>query len=278
MAVAAGLASLVANAEPILITNPSFEGLTGNNATHFDAGGKLRPGHFTTFLNVADANALRLGEPIPGWECLGASGTMAPVTGGDPVAMFPALPNGQNTAYFDDDSYASQVLTAKYQTNTRYILTVEVGSPAGLGLESFPGYSIGLGAGLQSLTTDTSTAPIPEGQFKTVRLAYSVTAGDPVIGQAISIQLFGMGPQTHYDHVRLDAEPLELPVATIAPAVEISWPSKPGESYRIEQATQLSNPDWTPITGKLNGTGARMNLFQPAAEQARYYRVVPVQN
>ena len=106
-------------------------------------------------------------------------------------------------------------------------------------------------------------------------------AGDHVVCSrsvfGTTIMLFGRGlPQTHYDNVRLDLEPLDVPPASIARAVEISWPSRLNEFYRVERATRVENPDWTPITGTLAGTGNRMAIFEVATDQARYYRLVPV--
>lgn len=268
-------------AELIPLTNPSFENLTGNDPVHFDLEGKLRPGHYSSLQLPSTPAGFLAVNAIPGWASeasAGTGGTMAPLLGAAAGALFAAVPDGQNTIFLEGDGFSQQFLTRTYQANTRYVFSADVGRPRNVapppeGL----GFALSLGAGFEPITLSQGQ-PIPAaGEFVRAEVAYSVVEGDPFIGQAITVGLLNSGPSAvHFDNVRLEAIPLAGPTAIISAAVQVKWESRKGEQYRVDRATRLQNPDWTPVVTGLVGTGEVMSLFEVAADQARYYRIVPV--
>jgi hypothetical protein len=266
------------SAEQIPLLNPSFEALTGTDPIHFDTQGRLRPGHYSSFPKPLTPAGFLSVDAIPGWVGDGTAGTMAPLVGAVIGSLFGTVPHGQNTAYFLDESVLQQFLIRTYQANTRYVLTAEIGRPSSVAPPAvWHGFVLSLGAGYEWIAVNSGPLDIPAGSFRTVEISYSVAPGDPWIGHPITATLAGGGPSpTHFDHVRLEAQPLTGPPTSIATAVEVKWPSRLNEWYQVQRATRLNNPDWLPITGTLRGTGEPMSLFEVAAEQARYYRIMPM--
>ncbi len=176
-------------ATPLLITNPGFEDdvLADGNST---------------------LNSFASGWTVDGlFEPLGAAGALNPTAAQHPSEA----PEGSNVAYIRLDGI-QQTLAATLEDATRYTLSVEVGSPLGLG---FAGYSLGLFAGNNLLAHAFGPFPAPtDGEFVDIEVQF-LSLGSPFIGQPIRIQLqtqsLGPDPQTNFDNVRLDATAVPEP-------------------------------------------------------------------
>ncbi len=271
----AAVATWVATATPIPIQNHSFEELTGDDPVHFDESGKLRLGHYSTWDIPQTDLGFNREVPAPGWDAFASCGIIAPTLGPAPANLFTKLPDGRQVLFAEDGADVSQELSTSFQAGNRYTLKIDVGRPSNGTLIST--WNVLLGITGRVVAFDVGGTDIPFGEFRTLEISYTVVPGDPVVGKPIRISLSGSGiPPIYFDNVRLDVEPAAGPTATIAAAVEVSWPSKVNEWYRVERATRLTDPDWTPITGVLAGTGARMWHFDVPDNSVRYYRVAPV--
>lgn len=62
--------------------------------------------------------------------------------------------------------------------------------------------------------------------------------------------------------------------ATIAPAVEISWPSKLAKNYVVQKNGSLSAGGWLQVAGPFSGTGNLMRFFDSASSARSFYRIV----
>lgn len=129
-----------------------------------------------------------------GWFISGVAGTFYPNT----AAFADLAPQGNNVAYADNGSL-SQIVSEGLQANAVYALIVEVGDRLNA---AFASYTINLYAGGTLLAS--SSTPFPaNGQFVTAVVNYDVQAGDPLIGQILTIELVSSGIQTEFDCVRL---------------------------------------------------------------------------
>jgi hypothetical protein len=108
-----------------------------------------------------------------------------------------------------------QTLSAVLTAGTRYTLTVEVGNPL-----TYPGnnpYQVQLLAGSTVLAMDDNSLTIPKGTFQTSTVTYDATAGDPQLGQALTIRLVNLpdanASEVDFDNVRLNATAIPEPAA-----------------------------------------------------------------
>jgi hypothetical protein len=174
------LASAPAVANPILITNSSFE----------------------------DPATTRAGtDSIPGWAesdaSFYASGIWAPSA---PSGDYSAIPDGSQVAFITRGSI-SQTLAAPLTASIRYDLFVDVGRSA---LDPLPAtlYSVQLYAGSTLLAETTPTTPTA-GSFALASLSYTASAGDPLLGQLLAVRLVhATAPATsdvNFDNVRLES-------------------------------------------------------------------------
>lgn len=192
-----GALTFHAGAQPLAIANPGFE--TTQNPLPFG------------FLTV---------QTPPGWlpydpqgiidNTLDAVGTIYPGN----LPFFPGgAPEGVNVAlvYIEGDVGTGpvglrQVLTSRLQTNTRYILTSQVGNIASgfspqlntfYNLEGFPGYAVELLAGGVVIASDNNTlaASIPEGEFRLSTVGVTIPETHPRAGQPLEIRLLNLNFQ-----------------------------------------------------------------------------------
>jgi len=124
-------------------------------------------------------------------------------------------PEGENVMYATSgvgfDRGMSQVLSAKLEANTQYILSVLVGNPFLFNGSTAAGnYRIELLAGGVLLKSDTGASPANDKTWKTASLTYDSGAGPVQLGQALAIRLvavnFTNGKGVDFDSVRLTAE------------------------------------------------------------------------
>jgi len=275
----AALASIgeTALANSLLIKNASFEELSGTNPTHFGATGKLLAGHYSFSAEPPDIGGFQLADPVPSWATEGEVGTIAPRVGTAPAAEFASLPSGQNSLFLKAGSSVFQQLADLAEPGFRLTLRAKAGRPRSAAAQAgWGGADLTLSAGGFVIITAKVPNDLAAGQFAEIGASYSVVSGDVVAGKTLLIAIGAGGCDgIHFDEISLETEPMVLPQATIQPAVEIAWNSKVSESYRIERASRLVNPDWTQVSGVLKGTGGRMSLFQVAAQTESFYRVVP---
>jgi hypothetical protein len=72
------------------------------------------------------------------------------------------------------------------------------------------------------------------------------------------------------------ADPLRLAtIHVVAGVVTVAWKSVAGETYRIERAESLNDPQWTPISVNITATGATSTWSGSAAAgiSKSFYRV-----
>ena len=130
------------------------------------------------------------------------------------------IPDGDIYAYMNAAGNTRQTLTATFQADTDYTLTVATGwraDLAGGAYPTYPGYGIELWAGTTLIASDDDTvsgAPASD-SWKDATATYSYDAGDAgLVGQALEIRLIGYGVQSNYDNVRLDATAVPEPTTT----------------------------------------------------------------
>ena len=264
-----------AHAEIITIPNPSFESLTGSDPAHFDVSGKLLPGHYSSFESPLTPMGFLSADPVPNWLVSGNAGIIAPVLGEGDQFQFSRLPDGRQALMLSDFGAVVQILPQRFRAGFRYTLKVDIGRSRTIDTSST--WEVTLGTTLKSLAFDVGALQVPRGDFRTLALNYSVLEGDAAVDQQIMVSLNGStGGPIYFDRVELTLEPVTRPLTSIAPAVEVTWVSKVNEWYRVERATRLSNPDWTPITAPQKGTGLQMRHFEVASGDVSYFRVIPV--
>jgi len=140
------------------------------------------------------------------------AGAYNPVAGADYNGV---APEGKNVMYATSgvgfDRGMSQVLSAKLEANTQYILSALVGNPFLFNGSTAAGnYRIELLAGGVLLKSDTGASPANDKTWKTASLTYDSGAGPAQLGQALAIRLvavnFTSGKGVDFDSVRLTAE------------------------------------------------------------------------
>jgi hapalindole H/12-epi-hapalindole U/12-epi-fischerindole U synthase len=209
-------------AQPIAITNPSFE------------------------ANPAPPNAFAILIP-QGWQLFDPAGIVD--QGGDAVGVlrpefgtntfFPSgAPDGNNVALIyleidigDGPVGLQQQLAATLQGDRRYTLTAEVGNIAsGFGppnnrfynLDGFPGYAVELraGNGLVAIDNNSLLGQIPEGEWRRSTITIDIPADHPLVGLPLRVRLINLnvaqtpenpGIEVDFDDVRLSSQPLVCP-------------------------------------------------------------------
>ena len=207
--VAAGTAGKCVDAPSavsLAVVNPSFEALTGTDPAHFDANGKLLPGHLSEFPGFPiDPAGFFSANAIPGWNGHDSSGTVN-YLGGRYITN--GL-SGQNCIYINVTGQVSQTLTDRFQAGQMYRLSADVGYAVGI---NYPGFFIGLYANGQAVAVATNSVNVVAGSLTTATVEVSLPAGSAFIGAPIEIRLGipGTKPdQTVFDNVRLTAQPLQ---------------------------------------------------------------------
>lgn len=163
------------HAEPIEITNPSFE-------QPF-----VSDGSYTI-------------EDITGWSVIntGNPGVLNPSSD-----WFPSVPDGEQTLYSNGGTVIQTLLTT-LAPNTTYNLGVSIGRR--LDFTDFPGFTVELYAGDTLLVSGNETnILLPEpGTFQRLNLTYISPSSVPP-NQPLEIRLKSAGAQTNFDFVTLDA-------------------------------------------------------------------------
>jgi hypothetical protein len=185
-------AAVSSKAGSITIVNPGFESPV------------LAPGDRTggLGLNVPVASGGQ-NVDVPGWTEATPSDFGAGVF--RPTTEFPGGGfGGSNVAYSDGDIF-SQTLSALLTPGT-YILSVLVGQRADVG--QLPGETVDLLAGGSALTPTGASSPAPSlGGFALWTRTFDITAGDPLLGQQLSINLGSSNPnstaEVNFDNVTL---------------------------------------------------------------------------
>ncbi|MDB6125495.1 MAG: hypothetical protein JWQ71_4488 [Pedosphaera sp.] len=68
---------------------------------------------------------------------------------------------------------------------------------------------------------------------------------------------------------------IEPIVATIAPAVQISWNSQANTAYQVQSTTNINSGTWIDVGTPVQGTGGTVFTFDATAGQAaKFYRIV----
>jgi hypothetical protein len=124
----------------------------------------------------------------------------------------PVVPDGKQVMFLQGPGAATfQTLSDVLLANTDYTLTVDVLSRADF--NPLISYQIRLEAG--STVLATTSAPVPAaGTVVTAQLQFAALAGNPNLGQPLTIRLIstGAGSSTSlFDNVRLDATPTAVP-------------------------------------------------------------------
>ncbi|MDP3593077.1 PEPxxWA-CTERM sorting domain-containing protein [Phenylobacterium sp.] len=192
-----------ANAATVALENGNF------NAGWSQADGDFRPGH--------------AGGNPDGWGASGGSGTghwnptvadfaNEAAHGGVGWAHGAGISSVANGAML-----AQKVAGHTIQANTRYTLTLDVGSqmrasgPFGFEIGLLGGGLLdGTGAIFAELTNATSGITIAPGTFGTVSLVFETGANDAFLGQELFILLSGTNGGAAFDNAMLDASPLSV--------------------------------------------------------------------
>jgi hypothetical protein len=179
------------------------------------------------YYNVAEPGVWVVGDA--------EAGAYNPVAGADYNGV---APEGENVMYATSgvgfDRGMSQVLSAKLEANTQYILSALVGNPFLFNESTAAGnYRIELLAGGVLLKSDTGASPANDKTWKTASLTYDSGAGPAQLGQALAIRLvavnFTNGKGVDFDDVKLTAEgPAPDPyVVTLTLAVNNEGSTRP---------------------------------------------------
>jgi hypothetical protein len=190
------LAAVPGFASPILVSNFSFEQVTGGVSLPTVCGANC---------GVSNGNTLA----ILGWTFTGNSsapwGQFQP--GAATIGFFNVGPNPDNAgptiAYVQGGTlsqvaYTIPVLTA----NLSYTLQVDIGDRKDLGVGTFVGTADLKICAVSTCTTTAAMGTAPGlGGFSTYTATYLATAADS--GKTITIELNGIGAQGDFDNVRL---------------------------------------------------------------------------
>jgi hypothetical protein len=200
-----------ATASPIAITNASFETVTVNAATAgCTAGGSLIVGDYIDNVsNFGQGNGCVTDQPLPGWTLTNGDG------GATAIGVMPyfvtGLPDGTTAGFTQRDAVISQTLSAVLGAGT-YTFSVYIGSRG----DNLPltGYTIELLAGGTVIGSSHDAVNPAAGHFLQDSVTVNASAGNPLIGQALGIELFSDGDgQAIFDLASLDY----VPAATSAP-------------------------------------------------------------
>ncbi|OKH29819.1 hypothetical protein NIES2101_42980 [Calothrix sp. HK-06] len=108
----------------------------------------------------------------------------------------------------------AQTLDSVLVANTKYTLTVDVGSAKSkflsFDLTGSPGYRVELLAGDTVLSADNNSIIINDGTFETSTVTFTATSENPYLGQKLGIRLINIlqssGVEISFDDVRLEAQ------------------------------------------------------------------------
>jgi len=207
---AAPISDAIADAAPrdappgstaIAVANPSFE------------------------LPAIAAGTFDVSAPPIGWSAFGSiNGNERSVGVLDPTTttLYAAVPHGDNVAvvYLNDllrsPAGIEQTLATSVAGNTTYTLGVSVGHLGNVtghdDFTGFPHYRIELRAGTTVLAADDNSLAPADAAFARATLTATTAAGDPAIGQALTIRLVNLsaapGIEVNFDDVTLIATPI----------------------------------------------------------------------
>ncbi|HWD17864.1 MAG TPA: choice-of-anchor tandem repeat GloVer-containing protein [Verrucomicrobiae bacterium] len=126
----------------------------------------------------------------------------------------------------------------------------------------------------------------PQGDFSTVVWFDGVNGSHPMAApaQGLDGSLYGSardgGPSGAGMIYRLSI-PIPPPSFRHAAAVEgffnFSWNAIGGRAYQVQYATNLANPDWKDLGGRLTADSLALGISDPVTNQQRFYRVVQMQ-
>lgn len=186
---------------------------------------------------------------------------------------FIGVPQGSNASvvFLSDaatlEAGLEQTLSATAEANRLYTLNVQVGNinegTANFGyfnLIGFPGYRVELRTtgGVIASDNNTIAATIPEAEFRNTTLQGTVAAGNPLIGQALTVRLVNLdipgtvsapGIEVNFDDIRLKA--LGFGASSVS-SLETIAPT-PGTS--VPPASTNAAPIAVPYSGAVDTSG-----------------------
>jgi HpiC1 cyclase len=169
--------------------------------------------------------------------------------------------------------------TNKFALGT-YIARIDVGSFDNQPLATIG--SVGLTAGGQLLTPDSSSTPTPApGEFRTWVFAYtnSLTSSNTTIGFRISVPVTSQDRNIAFDNLRIEFIPKpDLATNTVSAAiyhaVEVCWESETNKTYKVQWSVKFAPLDWHDLGLPLPGTGTNICVFDSARGQPqKVYRI-----
>jgi len=193
ISLAALLAASVAQATPITISNAGFEdNVTRNQVTNYN----LLDGEFN------DVSAVT-GDRVPDWNWEAFDPAPPEFSYGGAANPPPSgwgldqAPEGENAAY-TQSSWGIRTLTATFESNTVYTLTIQVAQAGGTNTP----YQVGIAAPDSAFLAGTTGTVATAGSFSTLTVVYDTTGSSGVVGEPIKIA-FGSSGQVFWDDVRL---------------------------------------------------------------------------
>ena len=194
----------------IPIQNPGFENPT------------IPDGSFTLEPPTA-WRAYNLDGLFPGRATINATTITSNIDAFNPSSYFypNEAPEGENVGNVSLVQAPGSGIAGLFQTldttvvaNTKYTLTVSVGSAIGnflnFDLTGSPGYRVELLAGDEAVAVDNNSLTIEDGTFSTSTVTYTSSAGESILGKNLGIRLVnllnGGGVEVDFDNVQLKAE------------------------------------------------------------------------
>jgi len=154
-----------------------------------------------------------------------------------------------------------------------YIAQIDVGSFVNRPLAAVG--PVGLTAGGQLLTPDSSSTPTPaQGEFKTWTFTYtnSLLCSDKKIGFEISVPNTGEQRNIAFDNLRIEFIPnTNTLCATIYNAVEVCWVSETNKMYQVQWSPSVSPPDWHDLGCHTQERGRTSACWIPRATSRRKF-------
>jgi hypothetical protein len=148
-------------------------------------------------------------DGVPGWTAVGSIsswGAFRPT-----VATWGYAASHLNQLLYINGGTVEQTLPVALEVGITYNLLVDIIRRPGFGTDT---YTVQLLAGTTVIASDASTLQPAPGQFATTSLTYTPLAGDPLIGQPLTIRLGG-ALQVNFDNLRLTAVPAAGPLALL---------------------------------------------------------------
>lgn len=228
--------SASALATDVIITNPGFEDISGENPFNEFTFGPLNG------WDLYDPGGIADGGDGPTFYI----GTLTPFET-DPVndpGVYTNFPDGAAEGirvaiafnFFgsgDSGEYGlQQTLSEVLRPDSTYTLEVEIGNIATgtamsgelFVLDGFPGYRVELLAGgvLIGVDDNTLAGAIPDGEFATSTISVTVGRDHPQLGQTLSIRLINLNqtdPAFPKSHLEVDFDDVRMTVETAAPCL-----------------------------------------------------------